>query len=197
MSAYETLTTAYRKQLEGADLSPEEQQAVARYEAEQEEKRRWQHYASIPKKHWQIMSGRAQQILNEQAKRYGLPVGQAVIDLRAFVRWLHDFLERHSGAFGKDGAATELLRYRRDMAKEQARRLRFRNDLDAGTLVRRDDHEHTLTALVRLFVQAVDGFLAEAGARVPDRVDELGEVGDAVRCEVAGKIKTLLDEQEP
>jgi hypothetical protein len=44
----------------------QERSALKRYGKEQEEKRRWEYYGSIPKKHWCEMSGRAVQVINRQ-----------------------------------------------------------------------------------------------------------------------------------
>lgn len=61
-----------------------------------DEAQRWQHYRTIPQRHWIEMSGRQAKILNEQAARYGLPLGGAVIDLTQLARALHDFLAMHA-----------------------------------------------------------------------------------------------------
>ena len=57
---------------------------------------RWRCYESIPQKDWIEMSGRQAKVLNEQAERYGLPFGSAVIHLPRLVRALHDFLAIHA-----------------------------------------------------------------------------------------------------
>ena len=42
------------------------------------------------------MSGRQAKVLQEQAGRYGLPIGEASIDLTKFARALHDFLAHNA-----------------------------------------------------------------------------------------------------
>lgn len=86
------IATAYRKAARRQKLSASEQAALKRFENVQEERRRWDYYATIPKKHWNQMSGRANQVLNTQAERYGLPFGGATINLPVLVRALHNFL---------------------------------------------------------------------------------------------------------
>ena len=40
----------------GGDLTREERAAVKRHEKDEEERLRWQYYASIPQKHWRAMT---------------------------------------------------------------------------------------------------------------------------------------------
>lgn len=84
--------SALRKRQTGATPNSRETAALRKYEKKREEQQRWQFYRSIPKKHWREMSGRQAKILNEQAELYGAPIGEATIDLPAFVRWFHKFL---------------------------------------------------------------------------------------------------------
>lgn len=75
------------------------------------------------------MSGRQVKVVNEQAQRYGLPIGGAKVDLAAFVRSVHDFFGTNgkkisavlkgdadplmSGEAGNDGPDSPALeRYR-------------------------------------------------------------------------------------
>jgi len=83
---------ALEKRRAGLRPSRDEARALRRIEQAREEDLRWQHYHSIPKRHWREMSGRQAKVLNEQAHRYGLPIGGRTIDLPAFVAALHDFL---------------------------------------------------------------------------------------------------------
>ena len=61
---------AYRKVMEGQELTREEHRALKRHEADKEERLRWKFYQSIPQKHWRQMSGRQTKVINEQADRY-------------------------------------------------------------------------------------------------------------------------------
>lgn len=88
----ELAAAAIKKRAENALPSPRELAALRRWEKLKEEERRWDIYETIPKKHWQTMSGRQTKVLNEQAVRYGLPFGGRTIDLPAVVRSLHNFL---------------------------------------------------------------------------------------------------------
>src|SRR4051794_39812038 len=82
---------AYRKIMDKQELTRDERSALRRHEVEKEERQRWQHYGSIPQKHWRAMSGRQAKVINEQADRYGIPFGGAFINLSMVVKALHDF----------------------------------------------------------------------------------------------------------
>lgn len=119
----ELATSAYQKVLRGEKPTDREQAALRRFEKEQEEKRRWAYYRSIPQKHWREMSGRQTKVINEQAARYGIPFGGKTIDLPLVVRSFHDFLAANAS---KLAAADEMLqgepsaaleRYREERAK--------------------------------------------------------------------------------
>lgn len=73
--------------------------AKSKTEKVQDEAVRWEHYRSIPAKHWIEMSGRQAKTLIEQAERYGIPFGGAVVDLPAVVKALHDFFHDHGRHF--------------------------------------------------------------------------------------------------
>lgn len=111
---------AMLKRQRGEKLSQEEERAIARVARERERVDRWKYYRSIPKKHWKEMSGRQDKVLNEQAGRYGVPIGGPIIDLVAVVAWLHTFLADNAGilAAGKVddplmiGDSPALERYR-------------------------------------------------------------------------------------
>src|SRR5262245_12575968 len=93
---------AYKKVLEGKELTSREQSLLKRFEKEKEERLRWQYYSSIPQKHWRAMSGRQTKVLNEQAARYGIPFGGAHIRLPDVVRAFHDFLADNALKLAKE-----------------------------------------------------------------------------------------------
>src|SRR5882757_5158864 len=86
------LARAVQKVVTHQELSRREREVLKRHEKEQEEKRRWQYYRSIPQKHWREMSGRQAKVLIEQDQRYGIAFGGPSVDLPKVVRQLHDFL---------------------------------------------------------------------------------------------------------
>jgi hypothetical protein len=83
-------------------LSAPERTALKRHERDKEERLRWQFYRSIPQKHWRAMSGRQAKVINEQAERYGLPLGGPTVNLPALARALHDFLAENALKLAQD-----------------------------------------------------------------------------------------------
>lgn len=120
------VTSALKKRQQGQTPNSAERAALKRFEEQRDEELRWQHYRSIPQKHWRSMSGRQAKVINEQALTYDLPFDGATIDLPAVVRKLHDFLALHHRKFKQvddddgllsGGASPALERYRDERAK--------------------------------------------------------------------------------
>jgi hypothetical protein len=106
---------AAEKRRRGEKPSREETAALRRVQRAREEQLRQTHFAAVRKGEWQRWSGRQQKVLNEQAARYGIPIGEAVINLPDVVRWLHDFIAENAQKLRQDdeppdGAALERLR---------------------------------------------------------------------------------------
>lgn len=100
---------ALQKQAAGGKLTREEARAVERVKAHQEEEARWRHYATIPKAHYIQLSGRQQKILDDQHRRYGMPVGGKTIDLGELLRWIHQLLADHGRKLLKPDDRDDLL----------------------------------------------------------------------------------------
>ncbi|MGE0770052.1 MAG: hypothetical protein AB7L90_26760 [Hyphomicrobiaceae bacterium] len=114
---------AYRKTFERQELTAQERAALKRHERDKEEQLRWKFYGSIPQKHYRQMSGRQTKVLNEQAKRYGIPCGGPEVDLSKVLRSFHDFLADNAHRLGPDddplmqgGGSPALERYREERA---------------------------------------------------------------------------------
>jgi phage terminase Nu1 subunit (DNA packaging protein) len=139
----ELVQSALEKRRRGAKPNQTELRALARFERQKEEADRWRHYSTIPKKHWQEMSGRQQKILNDQAGTWGIPIGGREIDLSAVVRWLHQFLADNAiklrGADSDDpmmaGAVSPWLE---EFRKEQTFLARLKRRELEGALIPRD-----------------------------------------------------------
>lgn len=118
------LQRAIAKRRAGQKPTRDEERALVRYQRDEDERSRARHYAAVPKKDWVRWSGRQHKILDDQARRYGLPIAGDAIDLAAFVRRLHDFLAENGhkilrpdteddllgGGDGEKSPALELLR---------------------------------------------------------------------------------------
>jgi hypothetical protein len=98
----ELVTSALRKREAGQQPTAQELAALRRYEKQRDEQQRWDHYRTVPKKHYTAMSGRQRKVLNEQADRYGIPCSGEVIDLGAVLRWVHDSLAKNSHRLSGD-----------------------------------------------------------------------------------------------
>lgn len=98
---------AVEKMQAGGAPTERERRALARVEKRQGGALRRHHYETIAKKEWREMSGRSNQVLNEQADRHGAPLRGKTIHLPDFIKWFHDFLAENSHALvdSKDSAA--------------------------------------------------------------------------------------------
>jgi len=102
---------ALQKRQAGGNPTRQELAALRHVEKERDHELRWFHYGSIPKGHWEKMSGRQSKVINEQAARYKFPfgAGHPKIDLSAVVRRLHDFLAENKDKLGADSTGDPLL----------------------------------------------------------------------------------------
>jgi len=175
---------AYRKVMAGrsADLSRSERAALKRHEKQKEERLRWQYYASIPQKHWKVMSGRQTKVLQEQAQRYGIPFGGAVVNLPAVARALHDFLADNAHRLNEDddellrgGAGSPALERYREERAALARLDRLERE---GQLLPRDQVREAhgrISALLRTAGETLGRqFGPEAANVLHEALDDIG-----------------------
>lgn len=123
---------ALRKRVAGEPLTPKEEAAIARAEAEEDERRGMRFISAITKKKYGEWSGRHQKVLNEQARLYGMPVGGATINVPDVIGWMHDFLvkwRRELAPLVKGIAADEGGGLKEEMQREQIAMLKRRNRL--------------------------------------------------------------------
>lgn len=175
---------AYRKLMEGQDLTRDERALVKRHEKEKEEQLRWRYYASIPQKHWRTMSGRQTKVINEQAARYGLPFGGPTVNLPALARALHDFLADNAWKLSRDedplmsaggSSSPALERYREERAA-LARLDRLQRE---GDLLPRDQVRAALGQIASLIRGAGDALARQFGAAAVEILEEA--LDDAAR----------------
>lgn len=173
---------AYRKVMDGQELSKPERAALKRHEREKEERLRWQYYESIPQKHWRRMSGRQTKVINEQAARYGIPFGGAHIHLPSVVRGLHDFLADNAQKLARDedvllqGASSPALERYREERAALARLERLERE---GRLIPRDQAREGMGRIAALLRGAGDALQQQFGAAAVEILDEALE--DAMR----------------
>ena len=69
----ELAAEALRRRQAGQRPTRRELAALRRVEKARDDELRWQHYRTIPQKHWREMSGRQAKVINEQAATHGIP----------------------------------------------------------------------------------------------------------------------------
>jgi hypothetical protein len=182
-------TAALEKRRRGVRATREEAAALRRYETELEEEQRLKHFRAIRKGEWKEWSGRQIKVLNEQAERYGLPIGGPIIDLLLFVKALHDFLAKNArklaGADDEDatlaGMASPALEKKRQL---DCRRLELQLQREQGLWIERkiihEGHNRiggiirvAGEALVRQFGEAAQKILNDALDNCQREIDRL------------------------
>jgi hypothetical protein len=155
--------------------------AAARREAAKQ--RRWAVYEAIPKGDWEQLSGRADKVLNEQAARYGIPIGGPVISLADVARWIHDFLRDRGREIRRadrtpdpdllmlsgDGPSPALEEYRRHRAKLA----QFDVEERQRTLLPRDEVHGWLANLGLLLRRAGEGLQKQFGEEAHALLDDV------------------------
>ncbi|MGA2032319.1 MAG: hypothetical protein ABSG68_08700 [Thermoguttaceae bacterium] len=169
MSDADLARAAIEKRQRGQRPAREELAALRRVQAQREDALRRQHFAAIRKREWREWSGRQDKILNEQATRYGLPIGGATIDLAAVVRWLHDFLARNArrlaGAEVDDAecpANSSPALERKRLA--DARRAELRYECEVRSWMPRHEIHAAHAAVASILRRAGESLLREFGA---------------------------------
>lgn len=168
---------ALEKQRRGETPTREERAALRRFEQARDEQLRAEHYATIRKKEWREWSGRQDKVLNEQAARYGIPIGRASIHLPDVVRWLHDFLaEHHQQLRGIDSDDPELAGAT-SIALEEFRHWRAKREelnyhRDRGELVPRSEMRAAMGVFAGVMRRAGETLQRQFGAVALEIFDE-------------------------
>lgn len=176
------VAAAIAKVQRGQQPSAAERKALREFEAEQEESRRWQYYATCPKSHYLLMSGRAAKVVLEQAERHGLPYPRlgkrkTPVDLAAVIRWLHDFLAAHKTRLAAPhtddpllagGTSPALEDYRRERTK-LARLERMQKE---ASLLPRDVVHQSLARWAGILRSAGEALSRQFGAEARQIMDE-------------------------
>ena len=185
----ELAAEALKRRQAGEKPSRAQLGALRRVEKEREEELRWQHYRTIPQKHWREMSGRPTKVLQEQAQRYGIPFSGRTIDLPAVVLALHDFFAEHKTLFARaargtggenagDDADTDWLEEHR---RERTLIARIEREATEGRYLLRADVHTVFGAAAAKLRQAGDLLERHFG---PDARSVLLDALDAFRREV-------------
>lgn len=155
---------------------------------------------AIPKRLYNTWSGRQTKVLHDQARRYGMPLEGATIDLIEVVEWIHDFLAENKrdlaflgcddddidddGFSRRTGRKSSPLR--NELVAEQVEQLRKRNQLldaklqtEAGAMVPLDLLHLMLAELAKLLRSAGHTLYtidARAGAVMAQTLERFAEV---------------------
>lgn len=171
------LQSGYRKQQAGEKPSREELRVIRKYESDREEAKRWEYYATIPKKHFVEMSGRQHKSLGDLARNYGFPLDGPTVDLPAFVSFFCTFMSQNGQKLlsdpdgdlenaGDDSPMLERLR------KEKWRLARLdRRERENQLLPRAKVHE-TLAILAELIRGVGDKLQKNHGAEAARALNE-------------------------
>jgi len=189
--------SALAKKKAGKELLGKEIAALAKWEAQQDERRGLRFVRAIPKKLWCEWSGRQQRTLNAQADLYGLPVGGPTIDLPSLAKWLHDWLAQHKQALSElvavadlpDGEAKTL---QGKLLAEKVEQLRRRNSLlqtqlaeKQQRLLPRDQVHELLVRAARLLRSAGDRLYKRHGQEAGDILVEALEDFEQIVTQLA------------
>jgi hypothetical protein len=174
---------ALRKQAAGGKPSREEAAALRRVQRAREAEQRAAAYGAVPKREWAAWSGRQQKVLNEQAVRYGVPIGGATIALPELARWLHDFLAAKARKLAGDEQAEDV-----DYWKGKRERLRY--EVESGQRLDRGEVHQGLGRMAAVLRQAGEALQREfPGAEVV-----LNQALEDYNCEVA---RVFGDDRSP
>lgn len=158
---------AARKTAAGEKPTELELAAVARIQREDEAQQRWAYYRTVPKKDYLEMAGRPAQVVNEQGRRWNLPIDGPVIDLPKVVFAFHEFLAANHKRLGErgDGPATRKL-------QAEAALLEMKQATLAGKLWRRSDVEPGIMLVFDAMRQAIEALQKAGHQDAADMVQE-------------------------
>lgn len=182
--------SALEKRRKGKTPTARELSALRKIEKDREEKAREHHYRTIPKHRWRAWSGRQNKIIDEQGRRFGFPIAQAVISLPDFVRAFHDFLAVNQFRLASDAPIADEVDLRLRTAKADREELRLARD--RGQVVPIEERDTDEIALVRWFVGVMERAGPElapriAGRRTSDVKRITKAYFDQIRLEAVGK----------
>lgn len=181
---------ALEKQAQGVTPSRNELRALERQQKVAREKVVADYIAAVPKGDWRKWSGRQHKILDEQAERYGLPIGGATIDLPAAVKAFHDLLaankHRLAASDDDDAAASldpDIKAARLAFIREGTRQRKIDADRKEGMVIPRDQ------------VHATYGIIASAIRAAGDSLQRAGELTGEEAYEILQAALTTAEDQ--
>jgi hypothetical protein len=145
---------------------------------------RWEHYHTIPPKHWQKLFGGQHKVFYDMADRYDLPAMKGdPIDLEAFAHQVHALLKKHGSAIVDSAEDSELdnALKREKIAGLRQRRLTAEKELVNGAKMMAD-----LGMAMRL-VRGAGTILRQQFGAAAEKI--LSDALDAAARQIAKKAK--------
>lgn len=100
---------AFKKQQQKQPLTAKEKRALQRWDDEQKEALRHEHYLITPKKDFCALAGRQHKLVDDLHRNYGAPVDGSDVNLYKFVKWVFDFLSQNGRKLNKPEDGDDLL----------------------------------------------------------------------------------------
>ena len=169
----------------------DEQRALRRVQAFNEQRDRDKYYRTVPKRDYVAMSGRQHKVLDEQAARYDLPLLGESVDLFALLKRFHDLFAE--GRFRTDDDLDDETQQTPNLEKLRGEKYR---------LAKLDRLERQRQLLPRRLVRELLGFnaakLRNLGEQLqrrfgPEALDALNDTID----EIARETARTLDNETP
>jgi len=179
--------TALQKQQRGEKLSTKERRDIERWREQVEEKKRQEHYATVPKKDFCALAARQHKLVDDAHRNYGAPVDGKEVDLFKFVRWVFDFLAQNGRKLLRAEDGDDLLSGPETPELEKLRKVnRLIKEVEYGKLktqvLDRSKVHEGLTRIAAIIRDCGDALQRRFG---PDALDLLHQHLDAVDAEIA------------
>ena len=130
------------KQARGDKLSRDELRDAQWLQARNRETELRELLAAVPKGLYCQLAGRQQKVVDEQARRYQLPLTGSEVDLFSAIKAVHDFLARNAellGSGGEEDLVTERMRGQVEHLRTKKKLLDLEIEQRQNTLVGRDE----------------------------------------------------------
>jgi len=160
---------ALQKSRRGDVPTQQEQRALRRVQKADEERRRWEYYATVPKGHYLQLCGRPAKVVNEQADRYGLPLRGKTLNLELVLSAFHRFLADNKHklvAVGEDPMAGESSPMLEKWREEKWKLARLERQEREGSLLPLDQVQDIFMAVGNHWRHALERLCKRYGPEV-------------------------------
>lgn len=171
--------SAMRKHQLKQPLTPKENRAWARWEAEEDERRGMRFITALPKKIYCSIVGRQPKVVNDQADTFGIPLRGATVNLVEVAKWIHDFFAQHKHDLpkiirGEAGAHTpkeQLILEQIEVYRRRVILLENKIDVDAQNLLPRSEVHELLAELAMIIRSAGERLEKQHGPQAASIMD--------------------------